>query len=75
MEIIFFFYQLNKSSESKVKFRQANNCCKSVLEAVKLAYVNKTKESITCQKPGSWDFWQIANSILNKGKSAIQGSN
>ena len=32
---------------------------------------NKTKESTTSQKPGSQDFWQIANSVLNKGKSAI----
>ena len=28
-----FFYQQNKSSESKVKFRQASNSCKRVLEA------------------------------------------
>ena len=67
----FCLYQHNKSSESKLKFRQASNCCKRVLEAVKLAYVNKTKESITSQKLYSWDFWQIANSVLNKGKSAI----
>ena len=39
--------------------------------AAKLAYANKTKESITPQKSGSRDFWQIANSVLNKGKSAI----
>ena len=26
---------------------------------------------LTSQKLGSWDFWQIANSVLNKGKSAI----
>ena len=26
---------------------------------------------MTFQKPGSWDFWQIANSVLSKGKSAI----
>ena len=31
----------------------------------------KTKESITSQKLGSRDFWWIANSVLNKGKSAI----
>ena len=31
----------------------------------------KTKESISSQKLGSHDFWQIANSVLNKGKSAI----
>ena len=30
-----------------------------------------TKESITSQKTGSWKFWQIANSVLNKGKSAL----
>ena len=64
-------YQQNKSSESKVKFRQASNHCKRVLEAAKLAYATKTKESITSQKLGSQDFWQIANSVLNKGKSAI----
>ena len=29
------------------------------------------QESITSQKLGSGDFWRIANSILNKGKSAI----
>ena len=44
---IFRLYQKDKSSESKVKFRQASNCCKRVLEAAKLAYANKAKESIT----------------------------
>ena len=63
-------YQQNKSSESKVKFRQASNRCKRVLEDAKLAYATKT-ESITSQKLGSQDFWRIANSVLNKGKSAI----
>ena len=67
----FRLYQQNKSSESKVKFRQASNRCKRVLEAAKLAYVTKTKESITSQKLRSRDFWRIANSVLNKGKSAI----
>ena len=42
-----------------------------VLQAAKLAYATKTKESITSQKLGSQDFWQITNSVLNKGKSAI----
>ena len=50
-------YQQNKSSESKVKFRQASNHCKRVLETAKLAYATKTKESITFQKLGSQDFW------------------
>ena len=52
-----------------MKFRQASNRCKRVLEGAKLAYVNKT--SITSQKLGSHDFWRIANSVLNEGKSAI----
>ena len=67
----FCLYQQNKSSESKVNFRQASNCCKRVLEAAKLAYATKTKDPITSQKLGSRDFWRIANSALNKGKSAI----
>ena len=64
-------YQREKSSDSKVKFRQASNRCKRVLGDTKLAYANKTKESSTSQKLGSRDFWQIANSVLNKDKSAI----
>ena len=68
----FSIYQKDKSSESKVKFRQVSNRCKRVLEAAKLAYANKTKESITSQKLGSWDFWRIANSVLDdKGESAV----
>ena len=67
----FRLYQRQKSSDSEGKLRQASNRCKRVLEAAKLAYANKTKESITSQKLGSHDFWQIANSVLNKGKSAI----
>ena len=55
-------YQQDKSSDSKVKFRHASNHCKRVLEAAKVAYTNKTKESITSQKSGS---------LANKGKSAI----
>ena len=55
----FCLYQREKSSDSKVKFRQASNCCKRVLEATKLAYANKTKESITSQKHSSCDFWPI----------------
>ena len=41
--------QKDKSSKSKANFTQASNHCKSVLEAVKLGYANKTKESITSQ--------------------------
>ena len=52
----FRLYQKDKSFESKVKFRQASNRCKRVLEAAKLAYVNKTGESIISRKLGSRDF-------------------
>ena len=52
----FRLYHWNKSSESRVKFRQARNRCKRVLEAAKLEYANKTKESITSQKLGSTTF-------------------
>ena len=45
----FHLYLHNKSSASKVKFReeilskQISNCCKMVLEATKLAFTNKTR--------------------------------
>ena len=58
-------YQQSKSSASKVKFRQASNHYKRVLE---LNYANKTKKSITSQKLGSCDFLQINNRVPNKGK-------
>ena len=57
----FDLYQKDKSSDYKVKFRQASNRCKRALAATKLAYTNKTKDSITSQKPDSWDFQRIAN--------------
>ena len=64
-------YQKDKSSASKVNFRQASKRCKRVLEVAKLAYANKAKESIASQKLGSRDLWRIANVVLNKSKSAI----
>ena len=62
----FRLYQKDKSSDTKVKFRQASNRCKRVLETAK-------KDSITSQKLGSRDIWRFANSVLNigKGKPAI----
>ena len=66
----FRLYQ-QKKPESKVKFRQASNHCKRVLEAAKLSYASKTKESITSQKTGSRDFSRIASSVINKSKSTI----
>ena len=64
-------YHRDKSSDSKVTFRQASNRCKRFLEAAKLAYANQIKESVTSQKLFSRDLWRIANSVLNKGKSAM----
>ena len=61
----FRLYQQNKSSESKVKFRQASNRYKRVLETAKLVYPNKTREFFTPQKLGSWDFWRITISVLD----------
>ena len=57
----FFRCTNNKSSESKVNFRQTSNHCKRVLEAAKLAYANKTKEFTSSEKLGSWDFWRIVS--------------
>ena len=55
----FPLYQQNRSSESKVKFRQFSNHCKKVLKVAKFAYANKIKESITSQKLGSQDFRKL----------------
>ena len=56
INIFFRLYQQNESSICKRKYRQASIICKRVLQAVKLAYANKT-ESITSHKRGSPDFW------------------
>ena len=65
----FCLYHQSKSSESKLKIRQASNHCTTVLQTAKPANASKTKESILSQKIGSGDFWQIANSVLKKDKS------
>ena len=67
----FCFCQKDTSSESKGQFRQAGNPCKRVLEAAKFAYANNTKDSFASQKLAFRYFWRIANSVLNKYKSAI----
>ena len=59
----FHLYQQYKLFESKVKFRQASNHCKRVLEAAKLAYGNR----ITCV----WGLLANCFSVLSKGKSTI----
>ena len=60
----FHLHQKDKCSESKVKFSQISNCCKMALEPAEVAYANKTKDSITSQKLGSQNFWQMDDSAL-----------
>ena len=67
--------------ESKVwsNFKKSQNImsmivaivAKGFLKLSKMVVLIKTKESITSQKLGSRDLWGIANSVPNKGKSAI----
>ena len=54
----FHLYQKDKSSNSKVKFRQASNSCKMVLEAAKLAYANETRVHYF---PETWLSGRLAN--------------
>ena len=58
----FHLYQKDKASKSKIKFRQASNCCKMVLDPVKLAYAHKTKDS---------KFGKLLIVLFNKGRSAL----
>ena len=64
-----YLYQQNKSSESKVKFRQASNHCERVLEAVKLAYLIKQKSSSVPRYLTLGTFGKL--SIFHKGNSPI----
>ena len=52
----------------------ASNCCKSFLESDELSYANKTCQSITLQKGGSLDFWQMVSSVIIKSKYFIPPS-
>ena len=66
----FLLHEQNKSSESRGKFGQAIIVTKGFLKMLKFHMLIKQK-SITSQKLGSCDFWQIANSVWNKGKPLI----
>ena len=55
---------------SKAKFREASNCRKRVLRAVKPVYDNKIK-SIFSHKLLFRDYWRITISVFNTRKSAI----
>ena len=54
-----------------MKLRQASIRCERVLKSAKLAFANKTNESITFQKHDSRDFWRITYIALNKVNLAI----
>lgn len=56
---------------SKAMIIQSINRCKRLLESARLAYANKTRDSIISQKFGSCNFWCIANSVPNNDKSDI----
>ena len=60
----FHLYQQNKSSESKVKLRQASNRCKRVVGVPKIACASETKESFTNQKLSSQDCWYSKLNLL-----------
>ena len=62
----FRLYQQNKLSESKVKFRQASTCCKSVLEAAKLAYATKQKSPSLPKNLGLGTFGELLIVFLTK---------
>ena len=56
---ITFFICTNRISLLNLRFRQVSNHCKRVLEATKVAYANKTKQSITSQKRDSQSFGEF----------------
>ena len=51
-----FHRDRNKKEEGEIQKGKASNHYKRDLEAAKIAYANKTTESITSQKLGSHDF-------------------
>ena len=53
------FICTNRISLLNLRFRQVSNHCKRVLEATKVAYANKTKQSITSQKRDSQSFGEF----------------
>ena len=54
-----------------MKYRYASNCCKRLLEAAKLAYTNKTRDSLISMKLGSCECSQLVNSVLKKYNSGV----
>ena len=67
INLFFRLYLKDKFSESKVKFRQASNHYKRVLEPAKLAYDNKTR---VLHFPETWLSgllvdWQVFSTKVN----------
>ena len=59
------------SLESNCLFHKASDLCKRVVEDAKQQYASSVADSIATLQLGSQDFWQIANSELNRNKSSI----
>ena len=64
----FRMYQQNKSSESKVKFRQASNHCKRVLEAAKLLIANSVLNKGKSPTAPVFNGPEVLSSTSDKGK-------
>ena len=62
-------YQVQGSLESKCLFHKASNFWKGVPEDAEQQYAASVADSIVTQRLGE-DFWQIANSVLNRNKSS-----
>ena len=62
---------INKIAMLKSKFRKASNCSKGFIDSDELSYADKTYQSITFQKCGSLDFWQMVSNVIIKSKSCI----
>ena len=69
-EITFFVCTINKS-ESKLKFRQTITIAKGFLKLPNFNMLLKQKNPSLLRNLAFKDFWQIANSVLNKCKFAI----
>ena len=63
--------QQNKSSASKVEFRQADNHCKKFLKAAKFASTEKTRKYNISMKFVSCDSTHTSKIFFSKGKFTI----
>ena len=64
-------YHVQGSLESKWLFHKESNLCKRVIEYSKQQYAASVAISRSTHRPGSREFWQIANSAINRNKSSV----